>query len=55
MGAQLSADESILILAVEGDDTVTFGQHCTPGVQAAIPRAVDAVLSALDETERRLP
>jgi hydrogenase maturation protease len=43
----LPADEDILIIAVEAEDVLTFGEECTPAVAAAIPRAVEAVLAEL--------
>ncbi len=36
--------KEIAIVAVEVEDTTTFGESCTPAVQAAIPGAVELVL-----------
>jgi hydrogenase maturation protease len=45
----LPADEDIVIIAIEAEDVLTFGEACTPAVAAAIPRAVEAVLAELGE------
>lgn len=47
MGMALPADEDIVIIAVEAEDVLTFGEECTPAVAAAIPRAVEAVIAEL--------
>ncbi|MBU0705210.1 MAG: hydrogenase maturation protease [Chloroflexi bacterium] len=44
LGMVLPEDEAITILAVEVEDVVTFGEACTPHVQAAIPRVAQMVL-----------
>jgi hydrogenase maturation protease len=44
LGLALPEDEAITILAVEVEDVTTFGERCTPKVQAAIPRVVQMVL-----------
>jgi hydrogenase maturation protease len=49
-GLRLPSDEAILLVAVEAEDILTFGDQCTPAVQAAIAPAVQVVLEALDET-----
>mgnify|MGYP001138409972 CR=1 FL=1 len=46
--SKLPADEEILLVGIEADDILTFGDECTPAVRAAIPRAVQEVLTALD-------
>jgi hydrogenase maturation protease len=46
-GMALPGDEDIVIIAVEVEDVLTFGETCTPAVAAAIPRAVEAVLAEL--------
>lgn len=51
-GLPLPANEHILLVAVEADDVTTFGEQCTPAVQAAIPAAVEEVLRALAELQR---
>ena len=40
----LPQDEAITILAVEVEEVSTFGETCTPRVQAAIPRVAQIVL-----------
>jgi len=47
VGAHLPADEDILLVAIEVEDILTFGEECTPAVAAAIPRAVQDVLEVL--------
>ncbi len=49
-GLHLPADEAILLVAVEAEDILTFGDQCTPAVQAAVAPAVQAVLAALEGT-----
>jgi hydrogenase maturation protease len=39
----LAQDEAITIWAVEVEDVTTFGETCTPRVQAAIPRVAQMV------------
>jgi hydrogenase maturation protease len=46
-GARLPANEDILLVAVEVEDILTFGEACTAAVQAAVAPAVQAVLEAL--------
>lgn len=48
----LPENEHIRLVGIEAQDILTFGEHCTPAVQAAIPRAVEAVLKALDDLLR---
>ena len=48
LGMALPEDEAITILAVEAEDVLTFGETCTPAVEAALPRAVEAVLGELE-------
>ncbi len=50
-GVELPADEAILLVGIEAEDILTFGEQCTPAVEAAIPAAVRRVLEALE----RLP
>lgn len=47
-GAVLPASQDILIIGVEAVDVTTFGETLTPEVEAAVPLAVQAVLSALE-------
>ena len=51
MGMMLPDDEAIVIIAIEVEDVLTFGEDCTPAVEAAIPRAVEAVLARLGAGE----
>ena len=51
-GVPLPGDENILLVGIEAEDILTFGEECTPAVQAAIPRAVQHVLQALDIEDR---
>ena len=44
LGMALPTDEAIMIVAVEVADVLTFGEGCTPEVDAAIPEAVRLVL-----------
>jgi len=46
-GMSLPDDEAILIVAIEAQDVLTFGETCTPKVAVAVPRAVDLVLGML--------
>ena len=48
MGLDLPEDRDIVIVAVEVDDVLTFGEECTPAVAAAVPKAVEAVLAELE-------
>ena len=48
MGMTLPKDESISIIAIEVEDVLTFGEECTPVVQATISTAVDMVLQELE-------
>ena len=47
MSAVLPSDENLVIIAIQVEDVLTFGEHCTPEIEAAIPRAVEAVLEEL--------
>ncbi|MDY7079224.1 MAG: hydrogenase maturation protease [Chloroflexota bacterium] len=49
MGMTLPKDEDFVIIAIEAEDVLTFGEECTPSVEVAIPRAVEAVLEELGE------
>jgi hydrogenase maturation protease len=51
-GARLPQTSDILLVAVEAADILSFGQRCTPAVEAAIPAAVDVVLQAIDQPTR---
>jgi hydrogenase maturation protease len=45
--AHLPQNEHIRIVGIEAEDILTFGEQCTPAVEAAIPRAVETVLQIL--------
>ncbi len=47
-GLRLPEDANILLVGIEAEDVLTFGESCTAAVAAAVPRAVDAVAAALD-------
>lgn len=51
MGMVLPDDEAIVIIAIEAEDVLIFGEVCTPAVATAIPRAVEAVLAELEAGE----
>ena len=46
----LPQDDDILLVGIEADDIVNFGEACTPAVASAVPRAVADVLDFLDRT-----
>ena len=46
-GLHLPADDQIALVAIEAEDVRTFGEQCTPAVEAAIPVAVEEVLKVL--------
>jgi hydrogenase maturation protease len=48
-GAHLPENSRIRLVGIEAADTLTFGERCTPAVEAAIPAAVAVVIKALDE------
>jgi len=52
MGMTLPDDEAIVIIAIEVEDVLTFGETCTPEVAAAIPSALEAVLAELETGEQ---
>lgn len=47
-GLALPEDQDILLVGIEAEDILNFGEACTAAVAAAIPRAVDEVLHALE-------
>ena len=56
LGASLPRPEDIQIVAVQIEDVLTFGEHPTPHVAAAIPEAARSVLSLLGcAVERPIP
>jgi hydrogenase maturation protease len=46
-GADLPADDEITIIAIEAEDVLTFGEQCTPAVEAAVPVAAGVVQQVL--------
>ncbi len=52
-GASLPGDEEIHLVAIEAADVINFSEQCTPEVEAAIPRAVEAVVDILDDVEQQ--
>jgi Ni,Fe-hydrogenase maturation factor len=44
VGLALPADDQILLVGIEAEDILTFGEDCTPAVAEAIPKAVEVVL-----------
>jgi len=47
-GAALPRDEDILLVGIEADDVLSFGEECTPAVREAIGPAVRLVVEAVD-------
>jgi hydrogenase maturation protease len=47
LGVPLPHDDQIQIVAIEAEDVLTFGEQCTPAVQAGAARAVEMVLQEL--------
>lgn len=47
MGLVLPPDDRLVLVGVEAADILTFGETCTPEVEAAIPRAVETVREVL--------
>jgi hydrogenase maturation protease len=45
--AHLPENGHIRLVGIEAEDILTFGERCTPAVEAAIPRAVESVLEVL--------
>ncbi|MGD8454356.1 MAG: hydrogenase maturation protease [Phycisphaerae bacterium] len=48
-GAELPAAGDIRIVAIEAADVETFGEQCTPAVEAGVPRAAELVQTLLTE------
>lgn len=46
-GASLPDNENIELVGIEAEDTLNFGERCTPAVEAAIPQAVQVVMEIL--------
>ena len=47
-GLPLPENKNILLIGIEVENVLDFGETCTPAVQAAVPKAVEEVLQALD-------
>jgi hypothetical protein len=45
LGIEMPSD--VVILAIEAADTTTFGEGCTPAVEAAIPVALELVIAEI--------
>ncbi len=52
LGMSLPPKEAIVLIAVEVEEVLDFGETCTPAVMEAIPSAVDAVLAKLGVVTR---
>jgi len=52
-GVALPKNEHILLVGIEAEDILTFGERCTPAVEASIPLAVGAVMEAIVEIEKQ--
>ena len=46
-GLRLPENEAILLVGIEAEDILNFGENCTPAVAAAVSRAVPDVLAVL--------
>jgi len=51
-GMHLPENRHIQLVGIEAQDILTFGEQCTPSVQAAIPHAMETVLHILDAFSR---
>lgn len=49
-GAHLPADDDVILIGIEAEDVETFGETMTPAVEAAVPAAVEAVLTVIEAT-----
>lgn len=47
--AHLPENRHVRLVGIEAEDILTFGERCTPAVEAAIPHAVETVLEVLSE------
>ena len=54
-GMHLPENRQIQLVGIEAEDILSFGERCTPSVRAAVPRAVEAVLKALDAFQTGKP
>jgi hydrogenase maturation protease len=48
-GMELPPNEDIRLVGIEAADILTFSEHCTPEVEAAIPHAVETVMELLEQ------
>jgi hydrogenase maturation protease len=48
-GVALPKNDDILLVGIEAEDILNFGEQCTPAVEAAIPLAVGTVMRAIEE------
>lgn len=48
-GVLLPDNARIILVGIEAENVLDFGEHCTPKVEAAIPQAVEMVLKILEE------
>ncbi len=48
-GAQLPDDDAILIVAVEAEDVLSFGETLTPDVERAVPKAALLIAELLEK------
>ena len=53
-GAHLPPNEHILLIGIEAADVQTFEESLSPEVEAALPQAVDQILSKL-QIEQEMP
>lgn len=50
-GLHLPKDDDILLVGIEAEDILNFGETCTPAVAAAVPLAVEEILQLLSFQE----
>jgi hydrogenase maturation protease len=53
-GAHLPSNENILLIGIEAADVQTFEESLSPEVEAALPQAIDQILSEL-KIEQEVP
>lgn len=49
LGFPIPDDQKVVIVAIEVEDVLTFGEQCTPAVAAAIPKAVQMVMDEIGQ------
>jgi len=49
VGIDLPGPEDIVLIGIEAADVTTVSGKCSPEIAAAVPKAVEAVIAALDE------